>query len=194
MPLQPQLQKVLMRLIQSMSRRFAFIKLLGAIGIYSFNKTLAFAASDFYIPSYLINFFIDQHSPIVKEWLIFKLTLNNLNLLCIPESQRLQLNGIIQISSVNNLKLTGQFRCSSSFIYDLINYQFLLNDPFIDNLVFDQLNDQNNALLLQSNTLLIKLLDQYPIYQLREEDLKLFTLPPTQFLVEKNGLRVYFRK
>lgn len=175
------------------SRRRAFIaKMVGTYALCKLGLTKVFAASDLYIPGFLINVYLKTQFPISKDWFVVKADFSNPNLTFIPGSQRLALNTNLKISLMGSTSFEGKMLCSSSFTYDEVAKTLKLKSPTIDRLDFQQLGDKEKAALTQINSLISKLFDGFTVYEFKPNERSLLGTPPKQILVEDSGIRLIF--
>jgi hypothetical protein len=180
------------QLLQSLSKRRAFFRFLGAFALFNVGINSSRANSDFYLPGHLINFFLKNHFPIYKDWVFVKLELSNPELGFIPKEQRLSLNTAMKVTLVDKKTFTGHAHCSSGFTYDDIKQSIKLKSPTIDQMNIDGLNEKETALLQQINSWVAKLLDGLTVYEFKPAEKSFLNKAPKKIIVEDSGIRLFF--
>ncbi len=179
-------------MMTSIRRRTFIAKLVGIYAICKVGITQAIAASDLYIPGFLINVYLKTQFPISKDWFVVKADFSNPNLAFIPGSQRLALATNLKVALMGSSPFEGKMLCSSSFTYDENAKTLKLKSPTIDRLDFQQLGDKEKAALQQINSLISKLFDGFTVYEFKPNERSLLSSPPKQILVEESGIRLIF--
>jgi hypothetical protein len=174
-----------------MSRRKSFIALPVAILALVVPSVLQ-AISPFFVPKFLIKLFLQNQTPFVTNWMIFEFSFSNPDVNLAKKDQRIFLSFDIRISVPNTIAQNGKVAISSSFIYEANSHTIFLKDPILTSINFDQVDERGHQLIKQLSPFMKELLNGYPIYKLRPEDLKLFPKAPSSILVEDDGIRFYF--
>lgn len=178
----------------SLSRRVAFLRFIAFVGLTQLNPKWAFGASSFYLPGFLIRFYIKQQTPITKDFVIAKLRLNELDLGFHSDTQRLSFKSYVEILVGNKTPIPGKIDGSSSFLFDATTKSIFIKNPTIDHLELDPIGNRLDNSLPQINQLLEVFLNDLKVYEFPENQGLLFQQKPEKIVIEAEGIRFYFLK
>lgn len=174
------------------SKRRGFLRSLGIAILFQMGISPAKATSNIYLPGVLINLYLMTQLPLVKDLIIFKMTLTDGDLSFNSDQQRLIMATRVEIAMSGGKTISGKLLCSSTFTYDEIQKTIRLKSPTIDQLKFDAIGSQEQALLQQANPWISKVLDGFIVYEFKEKKKLLLSRPPQKILVEDDGIRFYY--
>jgi len=176
-----------MRQIPMFMPRSFFILIFGC-----FFSLLAQAKTDYFLPTSLINLYLQIHSPITKDLSPFLIIqLNNSDVSTVENSQRVQVLSAISILLPNQKPIKGTIRFSSSFRYDNLTKKVVLIQPQIEALEIENQFSSSEQLLRQINPLIAQLLNGITVYEFTSKN-AMAPSAPSHVQLEAQGIRFYF--
>ncbi len=153
---------------------------------------------ELFIAENIINTKAQEKFPINKNFMsIYKVALSEPKIKLNPKSKQIQLDLLSKVSTPFAQPLSGKLSLSSGLKLDAKKQHIVLDNPSIDNIDFPKIDEDIKKVMLPALQMVLgELLNEYEVYKIKEEDVKLFgvNLKAENILIKENGIALKFEK